>query len=83
MPADEVHNQEDGPAELSRILQGALESAREPLFDRVLELLHALLAGTWASWLRGDKVCSFATPCRPVYSLNLLVAVDETLMSAS
>ena len=76
MPADEVHNQEGGPAELSRILQGALESAQEPLFDRVLELLHALLAGTWASWLRGDKVCSFAS-LRESFacSCNLLVAV--------
>ena len=68
MPADEVHNQDDGPAELTQILQGALESAQEPLFDRVLELLHALLAGTWAVWLRGDKVCCFASPRRSIVS---------------
>lgn len=39
-----------------RAAKAAEELAGEPLFDRLLEILHALLAGHWACWLRGNKV---------------------------
>lgn len=33
----------------------AAASAGEPLFDRLLSILHALLSNTWAVWLKPRK----------------------------
>ena len=46
-------------SEEARLVEGAGAAERgcgSPLFDRLLEVLHALICGQWASWLRGSKV---------------------------
>jgi hypothetical protein len=47
--------------QLAEGVTAAEEAAGEPLFDRVLEIMHALLSGQWASWLRGSKVSHRST----------------------
>ena len=40
----------------------AAAAAGESLFERLLSVLHALLGGAWAAWLRGDQVRAQAGP---------------------
>ena len=44
------------PTAAAAAAAAAAERAGESLFARLLSVLHALLGGTWAAWLRGDQV---------------------------
>lgn len=48
---------------MRHVLAAAEEGAGEPLYDRLLEILHALLSGQWAVWMRGEKAS-----CQPARS---------------
>ena len=47
-------------SEISKTPSGAalnsLEKTDGPLFDRLLQMLQAMVSGKWASWIRGHKV---------------------------
>lgn len=45
--------------------QAAAASAGEPLFDRLLSILHALMSSTWAVWLKPPRKNS-VKPCRDI-----------------
>ena len=43
-------------SEVSNTALDDLEATDEPLFDRLLQMLQAMISGKWASWIRGHKV---------------------------
>lgn len=52
--------------------QAAAASAGEPLFDRLLSILHALMSSTWAVWLKPRK--NSLKPCRDIPAFDREVA---------
>lgn len=46
-------------ADAATAAAAAARAAGESLFERLAAVQHALLGGTWASWLRGDQVRTY------------------------